>query len=311
MKKTDKTALTAAIFAAAMSAAAVTGGQAEAETVTAESMIIESLATYAPVYGPSPDIRTLPDEMYYEEGEETSPQMTVPPTVYGPPWIFGIGTEPADEFGDEFQDVYGPPPIMETTDTPTEPVIDTTLPEFQEVYGPPPETETTTAIQDLTEYATVYGPMWYRNYGDVNGDGSVDVFDMPLMRKAVTGDYKPADPGNNADVNRDGQINVADLVALSQYLTGQRDLIINLPKDNKIKVIYNDENTDPTEPLPQPEYGPPDPYYEDPTEPFTDIPQPKYGPQYAGDPEKPTDHVEEPTYQVVYGPPSVFGLEDF
>ena len=255
MKKTERTALTAAIFAAAIGTSAVTGGQAVAIDLAEEPVTAESdLESYATVYGPAPDFE-------YREPE----------------------TEAISE----------------------EPTENMTMPEFQDVYGPPPMTEPDT-VEPMTE--AVYGPPWIP--GDINHDFSVDVFDMPLIRKLVisTGNVRDTNywwTFNNADINNDDEVNVADLVALSQYLMGQRESLRDSQskvKENKIKVIYEETTEPETEPS---------------TSPFTDLPQPKYGPPYSGDPDwgldpiEPFDPIEEPTYQAYYGPPSFFGLEDF
>ena len=60
--------------------------------------------------------------------------------------------------------------------------------------------------------------------GDINCDGIIDIFDLPLLRKAVLkfladGTTPPA----NADINNDGTVNVADLVSLQRFLLGYED----------------------------------------------------------------------------------------
>ena len=60
-------------------------------------------------------------------------------------------------------------------------------------------------------------------YGDLNGDGAVDVFDMILMRKAVeNGD---TDRFANADLNCDGAIDEDDLKYHSEFLHGTRTVL--------------------------------------------------------------------------------------
>lgn len=67
----------------------------------------------------------------------------------------------------------------------------------------------------------VYGPA--PNYGDVNYDGVVDVFDLICLRQAyINGESK-----FSGDVNYDGKFNVADLVTLQKYLLGQIDDVMN------------------------------------------------------------------------------------
>ncbi|MCR4796511.1 MAG: glycoside hydrolase family 11 protein [Ruminococcus sp.] len=65
-----------------------------------------------------------------------------------------------------------------------------------------------------------------RHYGDINRDGAVDIFDLPLLRKAILmtscRDYIPP---TNSDVNNDGKVDIADLVSLQKYLLGGKDTI--------------------------------------------------------------------------------------
>uniref|UniRef100_A0A1L1QK37 Carbohydrate-binding protein WP_009985128 n=1 Tax=Ruminococcus flavefaciens FD-1 TaxID=641112 RepID=A0A1L1QK37_RUMFL len=57
-------------------------------------------------------------------------------------------------------------------------------------------------------------------YGDLDGDGEVDVFDLILMRKAVeNGDTERFEA---ADLNCDGVIDSDDLTYHSEYLHGIR-----------------------------------------------------------------------------------------
>ncbi len=292
MKKTDKTALTAAIFAAAMGAAAVSGGQAEAADVNAGLNAVESqLSAFAPVYGPSPDFEYT--QPVTETTVATAPVTTVPDPVYGPPWMMTTVAETtAVEDLENLQDVYGPPVSMELPTLPEETVSSATTAAEPDPTSEPASIEPTTVA--------VYGPMWA--WGDANTDGNVDVFDLPLIRKyVVSEDSEYRTTGRLAsDVNNDGYVNVADLVAVSQYLMGQRDSL-GIPtskiKENKIRVIYDEDI---------------EPVTEEPTSPFDDIPQPKYGPVYAGDMEEPTESIDDLWgHSTVYGPPSFFGLEDF
>ena len=59
-------------------------------------------------------------------------------------------------------------------------------------------------------------------YGDVNFDGEVDVFDMALMKRQLTGNIFGRNALRRADVDADGKVSVVDAVALQKYLlTGQ------------------------------------------------------------------------------------------
>ena len=121
MKKTDKTALTAAIFAAAMGAAAVSGTPADAAVISPDNAGLASqLESFAPVYGPAPDLDD-PDPTEAEIVTRSIEELEELQDVYGPPVTGQIMTRPA-----------------KTTATTVAVTEDTTMPEFQEVYGPMP-----------------------------------------------------------------------------------------------------------------------------------------------------------------------------
>ena len=69
------------------------------------------------------------------------------------------------------------------------------------------------------------------NYGDVNGDGAVDVADIVCVIEAMAITAKPHGDNspNPADVNGDGAIDVADISTLISILTKQARLHSNLP----------------------------------------------------------------------------------
>ncbi len=151
-----------------------------------------------------------------------------------------------DPAAEEIQDVYGPAPdypsIEETNNVETaEPPMTTTETEVfdQPVYGPPwftPDEETTTtAAVDTTPIVTtmetnppapVYGPPWMMLeekewLGDLNLDGSVDVYDMVALRKYLLSHTDADDwEEKRADVNKDGEVGMADLIMLQRYLLG-------------------------------------------------------------------------------------------
>ncbi|MBO4877022.1 MAG: dockerin type I repeat-containing protein [Ruminococcus sp.] len=167
MKKTERTALTAAIFAAAIGTSAVTGGQAVAIDLAEEPVTAESdLESYATVYGPAPDFEYREPETE-AISEEPTENMTMP----------------------EFQDVYGPPPT-------TEP--ETVESMTQALYGP---------IWDggdanLDGKADVFDMPLIRKYvvsdnkfysdpsvfnSDVNIDGKVNVADLVAFSQFLLG----------------------------------------------------------------------------------------------------------------------------
>ena len=132
-----------------------------------------------------------------------------------------------DPAAEEIQDVYGPAPdypsIEETNDIKTdEPPMTTTETDVfdQPVYGPPwvPQTESTTTTVSTDEKE------WL---GDLNLDGSIDVYDMVAMRNYLINgeDSISADDWKKlrADVNKDDEVGMADLIMLQKYLLGSID----------------------------------------------------------------------------------------
>lgn len=72
--------------------------------------------------------------------------------------------------------------------------------------------------------------------GDVNCDGTIDVFDMMLMREAITKGLDNQFYAKSADVDKNGTIEVADAVQLQQFLMGKiTEFTFNEPPkpDNK------------------------------------------------------------------------------
>ena len=234
MKKTKKTLMTAAAFAAAMNIATASNVNAVSsadENSFEKQKYDPSQEEIQDVYGPAPDY--FDDPLYYGELPVTTTGIVnYAAPLYGPPWVF--------------PDYTGTIPPEYTTTTTT-----TTI-EPEVLYGPPwvfpdytgtmPEELTTT-----TEIQTTYGPpvAYFYEKGDANGDGVVDVFDIIALRKRLLSSW-----GSNAtiadralDVNNDCEIGVGDLVSLQNFLLGRR--------------------TDFEEPIPQPAYGPAPDYIED------------------------------------------------
>ncbi|MBR6580232.1 MAG: dockerin type I repeat-containing protein [Ruminococcus sp.] len=287
MKKTEKTALTAALFAAAMHV-----GTANSEPVDASAAFSGNTTTT--VVG--------------MENKESSQPAVLKDVI--------------TEFKSEMAGVYGPPPTTTVTnadeeDTPVTTTTEPILPGFTTVYGPP-SMFTTTTPKDKDDVVTtttidkviaelkndgqpVYGPKPF--YGDVNDDGSTDIYDMLLLRE----EFAKPNPKYSfqADVNGDFKVSVADLVLLNKYLLGQIDDIRNPEDDNE--VVKTTMRT-------QPAYGPPVTYTtaadeeEDVVTTTMDEFQDVYGPPPSwyttvADDEEDVVTTTMDEFQDVYGPP--------
>lgn len=68
---------------------------------------------------------------------------------------------------------------------------------------------------NLTLYA-----QWSGTVGDVNNDGSIDLKDVVLLRRSLTGGWDVTVDDAYADVNRDGAVDLKDVVILRRYLAG-------------------------------------------------------------------------------------------
>ena len=264
MKKTEKTALTAALFAAAMYGTT----NAAAEPVEASAYFN---STTTSVVGEDSVVNGNVDNSF-DAITDIKSKMAA---VYGPPPTTTIPAEDDEEITrttTRTQPVYGPPSVFTTTaDEPWETTtkLETTI---ATVYGPPSIFTTTTSSDDTVTTTTtdkviaeletngqpVYGPAPF--YGDVNNDGRTDVFDMILLRERFA--------ENNTeysflyDVNYDMKISIADLVLVNKYLLGQIDDIRYPEKDNVTTTVADDENdvSTTTTVTFAPLYGPPPAY---------------------------------------------------
>ncbi len=290
MKKTEKTALTAALFAAAMhvgtansepidASAAFSGNttttvvgmenKQSSQPAVLKNVITEFKSEMAGVYGPPPTTTVT----NAEEEDVVTTMTTTMAVVYGPPSIFT--TAPDDE-----------------EDTPVTTTTEPILPGFTTVYGPPSMFTTTTpdnkddvvttttidkVIAELeNDGQPVYGPKPF--YGDVNNDGSTDIYDMILLREEFA---KPnPEYSFQADVNGDFKVSVADLVLLNKYLLGQIDDIRDPNKEEDVVTTLKQEIED--------VYGPPSWF-------TTTVSH-----------EEDVISTTQTTFKPLYGPPSVF-----
>ncbi|MBR5513356.1 MAG: dockerin type I repeat-containing protein [Ruminococcus sp.] len=255
MKKTEKTALTAAIFAAAMCGTANVASEpveAAAYSTTSTTTVVgsefvenqpaippdaikELNSKMSAVYGPPPSY----DESDNIEEDVVTATRNSTTTVYGPPRTTSSSSVEEDDVVTTIRittvPLYGPPrttstsvpeEVITTSSMEDEDVVTTTRTTTVTLYGPPRTTVTTTVttedevIAELnTNVQPDYGPVPF--YGDVNNDGRTDVFDMILLREK----FIQANPSYSfaADVNNDMKISVADLVLLQKFLLGKID----------------------------------------------------------------------------------------
>lgn len=276
MKKTEKTALTAAIFAAALyggsnaatdtieasasstSTTTVVGARSDmVQPVISQDIIDDLNSKMSAVYGPPPSYN---DDKNEEDDIITTTTELV--TLYAPP-AYWITTPVPDE--------------AETSTTTTDRVIAEFVDNMQDVYGPPPI------------------------YGDMNYDGRVNVFDfIKLRERFVRNDSEYVEAG---DLNLDRKISVADLVVLQNFLLGKID------RDEPLTTDTTEEA------IPQPSYGPPYwETTTVPEEDDVDTPEvaPLYGPPPSWNTTTTTTTTEDVVQTArtelagVYGPPSWF-----
>lgn len=215
-----------------------------------------------------------------------------------------MGYDPSTE---EVQDVYGPAPSYDDENLVYDPIVTSTVLDVQNIqttYGPPAWRAAYYATSTTTETVPLYGPppAYYYEKGDINGDGSIDVFDVIGMRKRILSNkyYDPFVPAY--DANGDNEINIADLVALQNFVLGRvKDLNYEYP---------------------QPTYGP-EPDYNDSQETEelsnrTETTSPEDEDKNQTTTTTAIPDIEEPIttldpskmpVQVMYGPPEYFGLD--
>ena len=194
--------------------------------------------------------------------------------------------------------------------------------DIQDVYGPAPyygEDPVTTAVSTATT-VTLYGPppAYYYEKGDINGDGSVDVFDVIGMRKMILSNMSYNPFVQAYDANGDNEINIADLVALQNYLLGRSSDFIHEPETTAPVTETTLDTTTTTLPSWEVEslYGPPViPTTAKEFNTNTTTKKPKKTTTTTSTTTTTYD-IEEPhfdpidtTVQPMYGPPEYFGLD--
>ncbi len=86
--------------------------------------------------------------------------------------------------------------------------------------GEESEADTSADVSDTSEIST--DPVAEILYGDVNGDGSIDLKDVLALRKCVAGFDAPF-IFENADVTVDKQVDLKDCLIIRRYLAGMQD----------------------------------------------------------------------------------------
>ena len=78
------------------------------------------------------------------------------------------------------------------------------------------------------DMATMNGEISIISYipGDVNGDETIDIADVILIRRYITGGYGVEVPENAADVNKDGVVDIADVILIRRYITGGYGVVL-------------------------------------------------------------------------------------
>lgn len=183
MKKTERTALTAALFAAALNF--IPTGTNDMSSSAASNDVAPAGV------------------------DEYNPRDDEPIGMYGPPWMFEQTTAPTTEpLRTEVYPVYGTMPAWTTV-----PVTTSYAPETDDpicVYGPPPVLKKDLGDLDHDGRVTAFDMVLFRqafidgkydmiDYAryDVNQDGSIGIADLVMMQRYLLGqinslgDYEP------------------------------------------------------------------------------------------------------------------------
>lgn len=95
--------------------------------------------------------------------------------------------------------------------------------------------------------AVVVSAAMIYQYGDANGDGSINLKDVTALRRMLSeGDVDLSSAEGNPDVNADGSVNLKDTTLLQRYLAGGWG--VTLPEiDDSEETEPPEETTEPTE----------------------------------------------------------------
>ena len=250
MKKTVKTAMTAAMFA--MSLGATAGN-----------------ALYAQAIGNS----ALEAALSFEE-TTTGPRVT---TVYGPPEIFTTTPEETQETFLLSGTVVTPEGTYTTTDEEypirlegeaTMPTTTTDIHTTTTTEGTCTIPVTTTPIITTTTTFPITVPLYgppsvLYDSADVNTDKSLDARDLTALKRMILSGKRDAYWTELGDVNGDGVLDKKDIKALQRKLTGKpededEDEDVTTTVTTTTTTTTTTEETEFWETYPQPVYGPPE-----------------------------------------------------
>lgn len=193
MKKSLRTVITAAMFAAANMSALPT---------SAEGLNTE--AGESPQYNWSEWGNYIGGDSGWNDAERITGQ--IGQMAYGPAPTYDLNDHSHDWSQNNWNFPYDEEDTVTTTMTGTVPPFLTTT------------TKATTTAPEL-----LYGAPYVRRYiGDINMDGVIDGFDMIALRKLLIKGHGSSPASESySDLNGDKKVNTADLVLLQRYLLGK------------------------------------------------------------------------------------------
>ncbi|MBR1592647.1 MAG: dockerin type I repeat-containing protein [Ruminococcus sp.] len=246
MKKTKRTAATAAMFATALNMAlgSVTPDTAQLFNAKADEPDYEpSAEIQEDVYGPPEYFSTTTAEEAYDPATETETTMAV---VYGPPSMMTTTYDPAIGFEEP---LYGPPSFFSRGDLNSDGVTDV----FDLIR----------LRKEFVESKTNGKNYAYSDY-DVNSDGRLSIADLVALNRFILGKSSSLFYYNNYDPDDDPmpQPEYGAPLYFEETTTSETatETTAVSPQTETTTEIFYDRNTTTTtvtEPPVQPVYGPP------------------------------------------------------
>lgn len=71
-----------------------------------------------------------------------------------------------------------------------------------------------------------------RAVGDLNGDGTVNLKDVVILRRYIAGDWDVSLDDQTADLNENGKVNMKDVALLRRYIAGGWDVSLEPDEDD-------------------------------------------------------------------------------